>query len=540
MPVFGDLNSLSVADVLLLVDKMWYAKYERLSPIMKSLKKADAPYSSTYSQLCFEVGRVKKYIANFMVEITRTFEAGTLGEGIEDKLYAIYAHCQVCQGDLERYLDTYRQPPLIAEEQFKQSIDLYMSAVLARPEYGKAYSGLFLVAAQHQFILRSVVYLVKSAIVADPFAVNSKTIFPKLVESIRDNPSKLKDVPIPARSCVANCLALIALHAVGGVPEQSDAGKSFLRLIHQSMPSKDVIDVAAHPLLPHLDWDTLLVILLIEAVKTRMPADLLEVLRILIGRALSLRRVLPLAACMEFALETPSMVAVVSAIKAQALTTITRPELNVRMAEAALPMDHLLGGGRGSNDKFEMTDIASARICQQCQIPWGTAPARKTEIIVDGANVACRAGEGRREADVQGILSVYTHWTSRGFPVKVFVSDRHAQRSRANRPSATKSGISINLDEIFKLLPESGIVTVPAQNYDDSYMIQHALNVDGLIVSNDMYRDWSTKTGNPGYAESWAKSHLITYTFVDGIFLPNPDFKMPIPWPNRLEKISRC
>merc|ERR1712150_77186 len=110
-------------------------------------------------------------------------------------------------------------------------------------------------------------------------------------------------------------------------------------------------------------------------------------------------------------------------------------------------------------------------------------------------------------------------------------------------------------------LKEQGILfTTPKGDYDDSYCIEYARKRQGIIVSNDKYRDavhkkWKcpecdelnpkmekkcVKDGCNGKLViekeewkrrrillGWIRSHVITYMFVNDDFLPNPDFVVP-------------
>ena len=52
------------------------------------------------------------------------------------------------------------------------------------------------------------------------------------------------------------------------------------------------------------------------------------------------------------------------------------------------------------------------------------------------------------------------------------------------------------------------------------------------VLSNDKYRDAvklladEGRTRDAGNLRAWLKKHLLTFTFVRGEFLPNPDFRL--------------
>jgi hypothetical protein len=62
------------------------------------------------------------------------------------------------------------------------------------------------------------------------------------------------------------------------------------------------------------------------------------------------------------------------------------------------------------------------------------------------------------------------------------------------------------------------------QDYDDSYCIKYAQQRNGVIVSNDLYRDHIDKLPESakGGMRKWLREHVISFTFVRNDFVPNP------------------
>lgn len=521
----------TVSEVIRELDKRWYSQYLNLVPLLKKLRLLRAleagytipdsekgnidnseTFDSVYSILFVEIDKIRNQLNSLFDEISAKFGHGDFDHNTHENLATVYGHSQIVHGDLQRYLDTYE---MSETNNLRKSFEHYTGALSVCPNFGKAYSGLYIVSANLRPLL-SIVYLIKS--MRGPFPFNEKTSTLELiVKAIAGDRNKLVDVPVGARLCVSQCLELLVLEITGrGASREKTALVESIKL---SVPLEDVEQVCFDDYLPVIDWDTLLIIALTDDTTEVQTIHLDQVMKLLVGRCLSLGRLVPIAAFLEIARGSHSNI--VACVRAET----AKRQANTTLAERALSMDHLMGVHFEDNAGESESEIAAARIAKTC----ATAPI----VVLDAANLACRAGQARREADVQGILAAYKHYESRGFKVKVFVSERHAQRERnMRRLSSTKSGITMNLDEIFSLVPHSAIVSIPPQNYDDSYMIQYGLQVDAVIVSNDMYRDWSSKTTKPNLAEEWAKAHLISYTFVDDLFLPNPEFKMPqIPWP---------
>jgi hypothetical protein len=80
-----------------------------------------------------------------------------------------------------------------------------------------------------------------------------------------------------------------------------------------------------------------------------------------------------------------------------------------------------------------------------------------------------------------------------------------------------------------RLAEKSFIIKTPPQDYDDSYCIQYAKKMNGFIVTNDKFRDYLKKLeGTPSKKKesTWLKEHIISYTFKESEFLPNPDSRL--------------
>ena len=57
-------------------------------------------------------------------------------------------------------------------------------------------------------------------------------------------------------------------------------------------------------------------------------------------------------------------------------------------------------------------------------------------------------------------------------------------------------------------------------------MIESAIRDNGLIVSNDLYRDYAN---NMKFELDYAvlQSRIISYSFINNKFTPNPEFEYP-------------
>ena len=520
------------------LERTWLQRYAALQPTLQKLKRmALAEQPDGAEDYLLVVYQLKTAIEAHYADLQREAEAAVRGKPPTEAA-AIYARWRVICGDLYRYLDRFQRP----RGDFRRANEHYRAALRSNPQDGKAFSGLYIVtSADRTQTLLSAVYLLKSMTVDLPFN-ESTDAFTSMARRLANAPSELKDVPFAARSCVAATLEVVSLSLDGA----SDHPRcpALVRAFTAALPSKDLADTPGQ-----ISWDALLVIALVSGMeKAGENEHSIEMLKLMIGRALRFNRVVSIMAAVDFAskrMRGP----VFTAIKREATRSLTRAHFTPDLAQKGLPIDHLLGiqtSVKAENE--EELDVAAARVCQVCQVPWGTSALRsltpeltnprpagsKPIVVLDAANLACRAGEANRVATAAAVEAAYNYWTHRGHTVKVVVSERHARRGN-RRPvtSKTSTGIQINLDEVYEIFDASSILAIPPQNHDDSYMLEYALRVDGVVVSNDRFRDWVAKHRSPGEAEAWIRSHVIGYTFADGMYMSDPDFKLPDPLDTR-------
>jgi hypothetical protein len=324
------------------------------------------------------------------------------------------------------------------------------------------------------------------------FSGRDKEMLDAVIGRLVNCPSELSDVDLNARACVAWILRLVC-----------GERKQLTERILATLPATGSVGS---------NWDALCIAILIEI--HRQGNQTVEgAIKLLVGRALSLNRTEAILAAVDFE-PTRSGIEQFSLVNKAWLVA----------GGTVLELDHLTGQGTldaigGDSEAVARTRLGETK--QRC-----TA----TVVIVDGANVACRAGERHgKVAAGWALKSVYEYYTRKGLEVKVVVSEKHLNKRRSWKAA---SGMEIRLDEAIEQLPPSSIVLIPPQNHDDSYMIALALRLGGVVVTNDLFRDWVAGRKSDGerkLAEKWTKSHLIAFTFVDTLFQPNPDFQMPTP-----------
>jgi hypothetical protein len=189
-------------------------------------------------------------------------------------------------------------------------------------------------------------------------------------------------------------------------------------------------------------------------------------------------------------------------------------------------------------------------------------PRQEILVVVDGQNVA-KQHHGRPSKrdrySAEGIKIVCDFFMARGFKVKVFVPQFWLDERRlpadsgieidkdAPQPFPASSGFAESYAILCDLQARNMIAKTPSKDYDDSYVIAYAQQKNALVVSNDMYRDWVKKRKSDVWKligpkaqvekaaeivgateDAWIKSHVLSYTFIDDDFLPNPDFDFSV------------
>ena len=154
-------------------------------------------------------------------------------------------------------------------------------------------------------------------------------------------------------------------------------------------------------------------------------------------------------------------------------------------------------------------------------------------FVVDASNVALRHGN-KETFSCRGV-EICLDYLGRRFPgarVALFLPDYlldakkvAAKKKLGGRPAETP-------DDVVYLqgLQRRGVLFgTPSQDYDDAYQIEYARNHDGVIISNDLFRDAVDKQPFMQRAafRNWLKEHVLSFTFIGDEFCPNPEFQLP-------------
>nr|CDS25254.1 ribonuclease ZC3H12C [Hymenolepis microstoma] len=134
---------------------------------------------------------------------------------------------------------------------------------------------------------------------------------------------------------------------------------------------------------------------------------------------------------------------------------------------------------------------------------------RRRVVVIDGANVAHSESTTRRY-NLGNLRIAYNYFVKRGFTeVKIVL------------PEATNECLQYFSDEeltkhfiftpIRRLIPGEK----PQRADDDSIIIQMAMGLDGVVISNDRYRDFLARNPN---AKDFLMNQVIPYNLSEGIF----------------------
>ncbi|KAM9310340.1 endoribonuclease ZC3H12A isoform 1-T2 [Pholidichthys leucotaenia] len=142
-------------------------------------------------------------------------------------------------------------------------------------------------------------------------------------------------------------------------------------------------------------------------------------------------------------------------------------------------------------------------------------------IVVDGSNVAMSHGS-KEVFSCRGIQLAVSFFLDRGHTnITVFVPSWRKEQPRADAP-LTDQHILMDLEKqkIVVFTPSRRVGGKRVVCYDDRFIVKLAYESDGVIVSNDTYRDLQ------GERPEWKKcieERLLMYSFVNDKFMPPDD-----------------
>ncbi|XP_027029921.2 endoribonuclease ZC3H12A-like [Tachysurus fulvidraco] len=142
-------------------------------------------------------------------------------------------------------------------------------------------------------------------------------------------------------------------------------------------------------------------------------------------------------------------------------------------------------------------------------------------VVIDGSNVAISHGN-KKVFSCRGIqLAVQWFWDRGIRDITVFVPLWRKEQSRPEAPITDQQILDeLERRKILVYTPSRCVNGKRVVCYDDRYIVKLAYNSDGIIVSNDNYRDLQLEN------QKWKKfieERLLMYTFANDIFMPPDD-----------------
>nr|XP_010964141.1 PREDICTED: probable ribonuclease ZC3H12D [Camelus bactrianus] len=142
-------------------------------------------------------------------------------------------------------------------------------------------------------------------------------------------------------------------------------------------------------------------------------------------------------------------------------------------------------------------------------------------IVIDGSNVAM--SHGNKEAfSCRGIQLAVDWFRDRGHTyIKVFVPSWRKEPPRSDAPIREQHVLEeLERQAVLVYTPSRKVSGKRVVCYDDRYIVKVAYEQDGVIVSNDNYRDLQSE--NPEW-KWFIEQRLLMFSFVNDRFMPPDD-----------------
>lgn len=142
-------------------------------------------------------------------------------------------------------------------------------------------------------------------------------------------------------------------------------------------------------------------------------------------------------------------------------------------------------------------------------------------VVLDGSNVAMSHGN-KEVFSCQGIQLAVDWFLERGHhDITVFVPAWRKEQSRPDAPITDQETLRrLEKEKILVFTPSRRVQGRRVVCYDDRFIVKLAYESDGIIVSNDNYRDLANEK------PEWKKfidERLLMYSFVNDKFMPPDD-----------------
>ncbi|KAM9233740.1 putative ribonuclease ZC3H12D [Dugong dugon] len=210
--------------------------------------------------------------------------------------------------------------------------------------------------------------------------------------------------------------------------------------------------------------------------------------------------------------------ALVNDVLRELIQTGSRPATQGRPAGGAAAAAVPLLVPRGSCGR---SDSVQCRLGTDPEEECGSPAGALRPIVIDGSNVAM--SHGNKEAfSCRGIQLAVDWFRDRGHTsIKVFVPSWRKEPSRSDTPIRERHVLEeLERQAVLVYTPSRRVGGKRVVCYDDRYIVKAAYEEDGVIVSNDNYRDLQSE--NPEW-KWFIEQRLLMFSFVNDRFMPPDD-----------------
>uniref|UniRef100_A0A3B4B8L2 C3H1-type domain-containing protein n=1 Tax=Periophthalmus magnuspinnatus TaxID=409849 RepID=A0A3B4B8L2_9GOBI len=176
----------------------------------------------------------------------------------------------------------------------------------------------------------------------------------------------------------------------------------------------------------------------------------------------------------------------------------------------------------GSTAALPLLPLSPLHPClSPCPAQWTEDKDNLRPVVIDGSNVAMSHGN-KEVFSCQGIQLAVDWFLERGHrDITVFVPAWRKEQSRPDAP-ITEQEILRRLEKqkILVFTPSRRVQGRRVVCYDDRFIVKLAYESDGIIVSNDNYRDLANE--KPEW-KRFIEERLLMYSFVNDKFMPPDD-----------------
>ncbi|XP_044161556.1 probable ribonuclease ZC3H12B [Bufo gargarizans] len=164
-------------------------------------------------------------------------------------------------------------------------------------------------------------------------------------------------------------------------------------------------------------------------------------------------------------------------------------------------------------------EIASPELSLEDEVVDNTDNLRP--IVIDGSNVAMSHGN-KEVFSCRGIQLAVEWFLEKGHKdITVFVPAWRKEQSRPDAPITDQEILrKLEKEKILVFTPSRRVQGRRVVCYDDRFIVKLAFDSDGIIVSNDNYRDLQNE--KPEW-KKFIEERLLMYSFVNDKFMPPDD-----------------